>query len=301
MGNPASRRRVQRRRRSARPTTTADASARAAAGATQRSVAPALPPEGAGTGAYRPRGGAWSTSSALRPIMVRRACAASAGTGSPTSMANSSSASGSRAGGGTSASKTEARLSESRPEESGSEESRSEASRSVLRSVSSSGSRGAGRSFGPVGQIRVQVRVGDLRRPAGRAARLLPYRPRQLRREPVEQAQGRGLGRVGRYVGRPALRECRAPEGEGGAARGRFQPYGQGELGRARAADLDPLALEGEHVAVLLGDAQSASVGDGAPAEADLQPARDGRLARILLEPRHTARDPGGIAQRLPE
>ncbi len=45
------------------------------------SAGPRLGPTvcGAGTGAYRPRGGAWSTSSALRPIIVRRACAASAG------------------------------------------------------------------------------------------------------------------------------------------------------------------------------------------------------------------------------
>ena len=73
------------RRRSARPTTTAEASARAAAGADPaQGGAARRSASGAGTGAYRPRGGAWSTSSALRPIMVRRACAASAGGSSGT-------------------------------------------------------------------------------------------------------------------------------------------------------------------------------------------------------------------------
>src|SRR5690606_8554261 len=92
----------QRRRRRIRTATTADATARAAAGAAQRSGVGGDTVCGAGPGAYRPRGGAWSTSSALRPIIVRRAWAASA-TASRASP-SSPSATGSRADGGTSAS-----------------------------------------------------------------------------------------------------------------------------------------------------------------------------------------------------
>ena len=215
---------------------------RAAAGAAQRRVAPAEVESGAGTGAYRPRGGAWSTSSALRPIMVRRACAASAGGSSGT--VNSMSATASSDGGGTGASKTDRCRGASAGVVRSDRSSGHSAPPScrpplrgllVARSAASSTARSTTRR--PVRRTRPPVRRQPVRGP--------PALRHQLLREAVQQPAGRRQRRLAVAAPRAGPRRPPCPLKPIVVPPVRLrQADGQGELRRAAAARLGALALD---------------------------------------------------------